>query len=220
VRWLTVPRLTHRIAALIPVADVDEAVGVLADLRSPHLEACDFFTRECAPDLRTPLALLAEFAADHDPTEALADALGDREAFIADDTASRERIWGMREGIPERIQSLGTPVKLDVGVPLGRLAEFLSSIPEVCGDAQPYLFGHLGDGNVHVNLVGDAPDEDAVLSLVLELGGTISAEHGVGVAKAAWLERSVGADAYAAMRAIKRALDPEGLLNPGVIFSS
>jgi FAD/FMN-containing dehydrogenase len=71
-----------------------------------------------------------------------------------------------------------------------------------------------------VNLVGDAPDEDAVLSLVLELGGTISAEHGVGVAKAAWLERSVGADAYAAMRAIKRALDPEGLLNPGVIFSS
>jgi FAD/FMN-containing dehydrogenase len=68
--------------------------------------------------------------------------------------------------------------------------------------------------------VGAAPDEDAVLSLVLELGGTISAEHGIGVAKAAWLERSVGAGAYAAMRAVKQALDPDGILNPGVIFSS
>jgi FAD/FMN-containing dehydrogenase len=219
VRWRTVPKLAFRVAALIPVMTVDEAVDVLTALRSPNLEACDFFTRECVPDLDAPLYLLAEFAADHDPVEEMAERLGDHEASIADDTASRERLWAVREGIPEYVQSRGVPVKLDVGVPLSRLGEFLASVPTVCGDAQPYLFGHLGDGNVHVNLVGDAPDADAVLSLVLELGGTISAEHGVGVAKTAWLERSVGAEAYAAMRAVKQALDPAGILNPGVIFS-
>jgi FAD/FMN-containing dehydrogenase len=218
VRWQTVPRLAHRMAALIGLESVDEAVAVLAALRSPNLEACDFFTRACAPDLPAPLYLLAEFAADHDPLEELADRLGDREASIADDTASRERLWAVREGIPEFVQSQGTPVKLDVGVPLPRLAEFLSSVPAVCGDATPYLFGHLGDGNVHVNLVGAAPDADGVLGLVLELGGTISAEHGVGVAKAAWLERARGSEAVAAMRAIKHALDPAGILNPGVVF--
>ena len=220
VHWKTVPRLRHRVAALIPVADVDAAVAVLAALRGPHLEACDFFTAACVPHLDdAPLHLLAEFAADHDPVEEMAERLGDHEARIADDTASRERLWAMREGIPDHVQSLGTPVKLDVGVPLDRLGAFLSAVPDVCGDATPLLFGHLGDGNVHVNLVGDA-DADAVLGLVIDLGGTISAEHGIGVAKTAWLERSVGTEAYAAMRAIKRALDPDGLLNPGVIFGN
>jgi FAD/FMN-containing dehydrogenase len=86
------------------------------------------------------------------------------------------------------------------------------------------LFGHLGDGNVHVNVLGADPDDervdDAVLALALECGGTISAEHGVGVAKAAWLERARGADEVAAMRAIKRALDPHNLLNPGAVLAS
>jgi FAD/FMN-containing dehydrogenase len=219
VRWATVPRLRHRVAALIGVADVGEAVAVLGALRGPDLEACDFFTRECVPSLDAPLALLAEYASDHDPIADLAERLEGRDVSIADDTASRERLWALREGIPEYVQSQGVPVKLDVGVPLSRLADFLAAVPRVCGDARPFLFGHIGDGNVHVNLVGDAPDDDAVLGLVLDLGGTISAEHGVGVAKAAWLERAVGPEAYAAMRAVKRALDPQGILNPGVMFA-
>jgi FAD/FMN-containing dehydrogenase len=215
VLWKTVPRRSKRVAALLAVDDV---AAVLADLRTPALEACDFFTRACVPDAPGELSVIAEWAADHDPLEEIAGALGSREAAIADDTASRERLWAVREAIPERIRTLGVPVKLDVGVPLARLSEFLARVPEVCGDARPYLFGHLGDGNVHVNLVGDAPDEDAVLELVLALGGTISAEHGVGVAKAAWLERARGAAEVAAMRAVKRALDPQGILNPGVLF--
>ncbi len=216
VRWKTVPRLRKRVAALLAVEDL---AATAAALRTPSLEACDFFTRACVPDAPGELNVLAEWAADHDPLEEIAAVLGD-DALIADDTGSRERLWAMREGIPERLQTLGTPVKLDVGVPLARLEEFVRTVPSVCGDADPYLFGHLGDGNVHVNLVGDAPDEDAVLALVLELGGTISAEHGVGVAKAAWLERARGSAEVAAMRAIKAALDPQGILNPGVLFSS
>jgi len=215
VLWKTVPRLSERVAALLAVDDV---AAVLAQLRTPSLEACDFFTRACVPEAPGELNVIAEWAADHDPLDEIAAALGDREALIADDTASRERLWAMREGIPERIQKLGVPVKLDVGVPLASLGRFLTAVPEACGSATPYLFGHLGDGNVHVNLVGDGADSDSVLALVLELGGTISAEHGVGVAKAAWLERARGQAEVAAMRAIKRALDPAGILNPGVVL--
>jgi FAD/FMN-containing dehydrogenase len=86
------------------------------------------------------------------------------------------------------------------------------------------LFGHLGDGNVHVSVLGADPDDsrvdDAVLELVLQCGGTIRAEHGVGFSKAAWLERAWGAEEVAAMRSIKRALDPGNLLNPGAVLAS
>ncbi len=213
--WKTVPRLTERVTALIPVASVKEATEVLASLRGPALEACDFFTRECVDEMQVeaPLYLLAEWRDVRDPTDEVAEILGDRAVLVGDD-----RLWRLRESIPERIQHLGTPVKLDVGVPLARLAEFLEAVPEVCGTADPYLFGHLGDGNVHVNLVGDAPDEEGVVGMVLALGGTISAEHGVGVAKARWLELARGPKEVAAMRAIKDALDPGGILNPGVVL--
>jgi FAD/FMN-containing dehydrogenase len=81
----------------------------------------------------------------------------------------------------------------------------------------------VGDGNLHVNVLGPDPDDeavdDAVLGLAIASGGAVSAEHGIGVAKVGWLERDRGPADVAAMRAIKRALDPENLLNPGVLFS-
>jgi FAD/FMN-containing dehydrogenase len=93
---------------------------------------------------------------------------------------------------------------------------------ERAGGGRAILFGHLGDGNVHVNVLGDDPGDeridDAVLELTLACGGTISAEHGVGVAKARWLERARGAAEVKAMCAIKAALDPNGLLNPGAVL--
>jgi FAD/FMN-containing dehydrogenase len=84
------------------------------------------------------------------------------------------------------------------------------------------LFGHVGDGNLHVNIVGPPPEDEtideAVLRLVAALHGSISAEHGIGRAKTHWLELSRTPAELAAMRAVKAALDPSGLLNPGVIF--
>ena len=101
-------------------------------------------------------------------------------------------------------------------MPLHQLDRFLEQVPEAvaaAGGERAILFGHLGDGNVHVNVLGPDPDDlrvdDAVLELALGCGGTISAEHGVGVAKAQWLERARGAEEVAAMRSIKRALDPD-----------
>ncbi|HSM29123.1 MAG TPA: FAD-linked oxidase C-terminal domain-containing protein, partial [Woeseiaceae bacterium] len=94
--------------------------------------------------------------------------------------------------------------------------------------ARPVIFGHVGDGNLHYNLtvpedvVADANRVSAVTKtiydLVAELGGSFSAEHGVGVTKRAWLEEYRGATELALMRQLKRALDPQGLLNPGKVI--
>ena len=243
VRWQAVPALGARVTALVGVPSVAAAARVLAALRAraPSLESCEFFLddglqlvldhqRRAAPlAARAPVYVLAECAAKTDPTDELAaalDAAGVDDAAVADDTAGRERLWRLREGHTEAISAAGVPHKLDVGVPLARLARFLDEAPRVVAAAAPgartYLFGHLGDGNVHVNVLGPDPGDeradDAVLELVLRCGGTISAEHGVGVAKARWLERARGPAEVAAMRAIKRALDPAGLLNPGVVL--
>jgi FAD/FMN-containing dehydrogenase len=177
---------------------------------------------------RAPFYVLAECAAASDPTEELAEALeqaGVEDALVADDTASREGLWAIREGHTDAINAAGVPHKLDVGVPLRELDRFLDEVPAVvsaAGGERVILFGHLGDGNVHVNVLGAEPDDprvdDAVLELTLRCGGTISAEHGVGVTKARWLERARGAADVAAMRRIKQALDPANLLNPGAVF--
>jgi FAD/FMN-containing dehydrogenase len=244
VRWRLVPRLPARVAALVPLRSVDAAAALLAVLRTslPSLEAAEFFLDD-GLDLvldhlgvpapvteRAPVYVLAECAAERDPTEALAVALeraGVDDALIADDTGSRERLWRLREAHTEAISAAGVPHKIDVGVPLGRLGEFLRRVPRVVSAAAPgartVLFGHLGDGNVHVNVLGPPPDddsvEDAVLRLVAACGGTISAEHGVGRLKARWLDLVRTPGEIAAMAAIKRALDPDGLLNPGVVLA-
>ena len=95
------------------------------------------------------------------------------------------------------------------------------TVSRAADGAHTYLFGHLGDGNLHVNVVGPDPDDDAVddavLRLVADFGGSISAEHGIGRAKAPWLGLSRSPEEQAAFRAIKAALDPAGILNPGVL---
>src|SRR3954468_15253785 len=233
VRWRTVPRLDARVTALIGVDDIAAAAGLLARLRAhaPSLESCEFFLDEglelvlahqhrSSPLPRAPVYVLAECTARDEPPVAELAAAGLEDAVIADDTAGREALWRLREGHTEAINAAGVPHKLDVGVPLAKLARFVDEVPHVVGEGtRTILFGHLGDGNVHVNLLGagDRAD-DAVLELVLDCGGTISAEHGIGVAKAAWLERARGRAEVEAMRAVKRALDPQGLFNPGVVL--
>jgi len=147
---------------------------------------------------------------------------------VAGTGAQRSAWWAVRAGQAEWTAARRSGVKLDVTVPLGRLSEFVRTVrgrvqAEVA-DAQVWMFGHAGDGNVHVNITGLAGSDaegrcaDVVLSYVIELGGSISAEHGIGRLKRGWLERQRGATAVAAMRAIKDGLDPHGLLQPGVLF--
>ncbi|MEZ0293072.1 MAG: FAD-binding oxidoreductase [Solirubrobacteraceae bacterium] len=237
VRWRLVPLLPARVAAIVPLASLGEAAGLLAELRPrlPSLEAADFFLDDGldlvldhlgvdAPVPRAPAYVVLECAASDDPTAELAAALGDTDAVVADSTAERERLWRLREAHTEAIAAAGVPHKLDVGVPPARLAAFAdaarAAVAEVAPGARVILFGHLGDGNVHVNVLGTDDDrvDAAVLRVAAEHGGTISAEHGVGVAKAAYLGLVRSEAELRAMRAVKRALDPAGVLNPGAVL--
>ncbi len=247
VRLRLVPQLAHRAVAVAGFLDAAAAVAAATRLRRElgSVLALELFTdgglelvlrhARIAPPFaeRRPVYLLVEVGSDvADPTDGLAvalDAIDVDEAAtaVATDPAGRHRLWQLRERHTEAVNAEGVPHKLDVSVPLARYAELVERAPAAVTTVDPAArtisYGHVGDGNVHVNVLGPAPDDeavdDAVLGLVLELGGSVSAEHGIGVAKVAWLVRDRGEATVSAMRAIKDAWDPAGILNPGVLFA-
>ncbi|MBA2390458.1 MAG: FAD-binding oxidoreductase [Geodermatophilaceae bacterium] len=176
-----------------------------------------------------PAYLLLEAGGAADPVEMLEGIFGAssdvEDAAVATDAAGRAALWAYREVHAEAINASGVPTKLDVSVPPKVLAAFLSELPTLVSGvdvaARTVLFGHAAEGNVHVNVVGATDPhavEEVVLRRVAAHGGSISAEHGVGTAKVRWTSLSRTAGDLAAMRAVKRALDPAGVLNPGVIL--
>jgi FAD/FMN-containing dehydrogenase len=248
VRLALVPVLPARVVALLALDDTAAAVAAVAGLRRrlPGLESAELFFAEglelvCAvrrmePPFADPhpVYLLLECAGPADPTDDLAAALAElgdvevREAAVAGDAGRRQALWEYREAHGEAINAAGVPLKLDVAVPPSRLAEFdarlRATVTDVAPDARLVVFGHLAEGNLHVNLLDSGTDDsaevttEAVLGLVAEFGGSISAEHGVGQAKVRWVHLSRTPAELAAMRAVKKALDPQGLLNPGVLL--
>jgi FAD/FMN-containing dehydrogenase len=210
--------------------------------------------------------LLVEVEGAEDPTEALAAAL-DRaggasagealDAAVATSSTEAARLWRFREAHSETAAAVaaargGVVHKLDVTLPTSELAAFCHDVVALVETRWPgsvtFIYGHVGDGNVHVNVVEpeatgprapcrgpaglpgsggtdsaidnaiDNAIDDAVLGLVVERGGSISAEHGIGVAKKRWLERNRSVSEVEAMRAVKAALDPDGILNPNVLL--
>ncbi|MDR1888173.1 MAG: FAD-binding oxidoreductase [Zoogloeaceae bacterium] len=157
-----------------------------------------------------------------------------QEIILAQTNAQRQNLWGLRENISEAQKKEGVSIKHDIALPISRIAEFLERIPPLLAQAFPGIrhiaFGHLGDGNLHFNL--SMPEAEAnrrlqtrqpeanriVHDLVHELGGSISAEHGLGQLKRDEIRRYKSPAELAAMSAIKQALDPEGLMNPGKVL--
>jgi FAD/FMN-containing dehydrogenase len=244
-RLRLVPWYRHTAAAWVGLGSVDEAVRLLAAARSlDGLDAAEIlFTpavQLTAAHLATSVPtwpgcsiyVLLDVARHQDPTDDLAAFLADVAspecAVIAVDE-QRRRLLRLRDSVSVAISAEGVPLKLDVAVPIGELDELVTQSDTVVRSLAPevrsIIFGHLAEGNLHVNLLDvDEPRRDAltdaILDIVIALGGTISAEHGVGVAKTAWLERARGAADVHALAAIKRALDPQDLLNPGVLLPS
>ncbi len=240
-RLRVVPWYQRTATAMVTTAGLDEAVAVLAHLRlaATHLDAVELILPEAmdvvAEHLGTtpPLgptgvgAYIVVECADHDdPTDELTDALAGRseviDAAVTTEGPARERLVAFRDRITEAISTRGVPLKLDVAVPVAALGELMVAARRavVRHGGQIVPFGHLAEGNVHVNVLEPGAPEaitDEVLTAATELGGTISAEHGVGIAKTPWLHLVRTPAELAAAAAIKRALDPAGILNPGVL---
>jgi len=232
------------VVALLGLPGVGEAVALASELRHEvdQVRALEVMEGDSLRVVATflggapPVAadagayLLVEAAGRVDQTAALADAIGRHAALAAAavgiERIDRERLWRWREAHPEAAAALGVVLKFDVTLPAAAIAEFCAVAAERLAAGWPgattLFYGHVGDGNIHVNVVGPDPDDnavdDVVLDLVVGLGGAISAEHGIGVAKKAWLGCDRSAAEVAAMRAIKHALDPDGILNPGVLL--
>jgi glycolate oxidase len=150
------------------------------------------------------------------------------EVRMAEDEESRQNLWKARRSISQAIHSPGlTKINEDIAVPRSRIPEMLDYLQHLSEKTKLRIlsFGHAGDGNLHVNILAEEENltiaKNAVEEIfkgVLELGGTISAEHGVGITKSPYIQMEVQAPALSAMKRIKEALDPKGILNPGKIF--
>lgn len=160
-----------------------------------------------------------------DSLDRAAEALATWDVVLATSRSEKDRLWSLRHGIAEAARRTGPVHKLDLWLPLRSLARFLESLDDLVLALRPgasaLTFGHVVDGNVHVNLVRAAADDvdllDAVVALALEHGGHASAEHGIGVAKNRWLTQTRTAGDLAAMRTLRAALDPDAVLNPRVL---
>ena len=169
-------------------------------------------------------------SAEIDAAEAVCRAAGATELVRAADAQEADWLRQARRGAYQALERIGVVRMEDVGVPRGRVPDLLRAIEASasrlgvrCG-----TFGHAGDGNLHPNLVFDRDDETAeatteafkneIYRAAIALGGTVTAEHGIGLARREYLELQRGPEAVAIMRAIKNALDPDGILNPGRVI--
>ncbi len=269
---------TNVSTALLKLPDAESAVRVAAFLRRTvaSLESLEFmlgagvklvqaaFGGEPPWPLEDSSALLLiEVAGDGDVEAELALACAGvddelvAEPAVAGGPSARASLWRWREEHTAAIGTLGVPLKLDVSVPNRAIARFLSDLATLPLTTTPIVFGHLGDGNLHVNVPGafagprgmareSEPDEpsngntdgqsaespsdhdhdraeameEQILRLVTADGGSISAEHGIGVAKVPYLSLSRSAAELHAFARLKNALDPNAVLNPGVLLPS
>ena len=237
-RLRLVPRVRDAVTAVIGAGGLAElhALARPAVASVPGLLSAEFFTPAgldvliahagLVPPLPAPFpAYLLLDAAGPGALDDLAAVIGDLPAAVGESAADRRRLWSYRERHPEAAGFLGVPIKLDVSVPAAHWVRLASEVAAVVGAADPgarvITFGHVADGNVHVNIVpaaaADGRHEDAVFSFVTSLGGSISAEHGIGALKAPWLHLARTEAERGLFARIRGALDPSGTLNPHVL---
>lgn len=205
-------------AALAAVARVEALPRELADAEAMLLLELD------GPDAETLLGMAAGI-------DALAKSLGARPALVADDPAGQRRLWQIRRRIGEAVKQLSVYKEADTVVPRAALADLVQAARAAAArqGLTAICYGHAGDGNLHVNLLrGELSSdtwterrdraEEELFRAVVRLGGKISGEHGIGLVQRALLPLALPAAEIAAMRALKAAFDPRGILNPGKIF--
>ena len=250
-KLVTLPKKTD-----VTLFAVPSMAAVLALFRAAKqgdftLSAYEFFTDACFARLsrhrnaRWPFSEKAPFCALVETEDASAAALEEfvvnavaagsaLDAIMAQHGAQARELWALREGISESLSATGLPHKNDVSLPIAALSAFTEDLTAVFAEKYPgweiCLFGHVGDGNLHINVMKpDAMErtaffaktkdaDETLFSLVQKHLGSISAEHGVGLLKKSYLHYTRSLEDIATMRLVKRALDPNGILNPGKVI--
>ncbi len=244
------PKPTANVTAFVGVETPRHAVELLAALRArlgerlsafelisrPSLEAVVAHLKEKDPlPAPHPWYVLAEIADGGDTAllreqveQALAGAAADgrlRDATLAQSVTQARALWKLRESIPE---AQFFNVKHDISVAVSKIPELIDRLAAALRaefpDVYPYIFGHVGDGNLHYNVGPEAMTKQRpavnriVYDVVAELGGSISAEHGLGQLKREEIRRHKSALELELMAALKRTLDPKGIMNPGKVL--
>jgi FAD/FMN-containing dehydrogenase len=238
---------------LFAVSDVAAVLSLFRDVRRSAftIAAYEFFTDRCLERVKRhrrarspfeaayPYFVLLELEdAGDEALEAWLGSLFERglivDGTLAQTSSQASELWSLREGISESLSATGFPHKNDIALPVAALEGFCAELDAVFQAKYPdweiALFGHIGDGNLHVNVMKpDALDkaeflkrtseaDHVMFSLVQKHAGSISAEHGIGLLKKPYLPYSRTAAELDVLRAVKRALDPKNTLNPGKIF--
>jgi len=241
----------HARAALAAFNRIDDAAQTVTAVMSSGIlpaaiEIVDNFTMRCIEENR-PIGLPLDadailiFGVDGNHESILADELaaieriarahGARNVSVAASDAESERLWNARRSISPAL-ARRRPNKLgeDVCIPPRAVAALIARVREIAREhaLEIPIFGHIGDGNLHPNILCDRRDPEemarvakaarAIFEAAVALGGTLSGEHGIGLLKKQFMELDVGPDALAVMRKIKDAIDPLGIMNPGKIF--
>ena len=244
-RLLPLPERVRTIAAFF--SDIETAASVVSKIIASHIIPCalEFVDRHALRAVEGYLKenisggaeamLLIEVDGTADSTmresaritEIVTEG-GTARIKIAETDAERESLWKARRSISPALYTI-KPKKIneDIVVPRSRIPDILRAIEAIARryDLLIVNFGHAGDGNIHTNIMideADMPKADSAVKEIFEatlrMGGSITGEHGIGLAKAAYLPMEVGSAALAAMKHIKQALDPNNVLNPGKIF--
>jgi len=239
---------------LLGIESMDALMKVFAALREVlELSAFEFFTDQAlkhvcrANDLPAPFAtpcplyVIAEFDCADDRAEELALACFEScagQGWLVDGVISQndrqiEELWRYREGISESISHF-PPHKNDLSVRVSRVPEFLQRMnalmDKTCPDFEVVWYGHIGDGNLHLNILKPADMDlsefesrsheisEQAYAVTQEFDGSISAEHGIGLLKRPWLDRTCSEAEIRYMQQIKQVFDPAGILNPGKLL--
>jgi FAD/FMN-containing dehydrogenase len=251
---LKLTRLPGRLDVLLfAVADLDAVLALFAETRKGPftLSAFEFFTDKCLARVQRHRKLSPPFATssshyvlveveatDEAAVEAWLSGLFERGLVLdgvqAQGPAQAAELWALRESISESLSATGTLHKNDIALPIAALSAFCARFESVFAARYPgweiCLFGHIGDGNLHVNvmkpdgldtasfLARTKPADEELFALVQAHRGSISAEHGVGLLKRDYLHYTRSPAELALLRSLKAALDPHGILNPGKIL--